>query len=101
MPQGGDKLFLMQSYHLFYSGILPQNPNEKETMIQDMIKQYEQLDSKTETSLDKAMVDEIYILYSYLKGIDEAHKVILSLKLGEKLKADKLEGLLRDFIKDA
>ena len=118
VPKGGKKLFVMQSYVIVHSVILsneaandlPENRlkdslknqmkgiQEKERLIQEIVKKYDALQVSKDTCLDKERMDEIYILHGCLKHIEEAKQVVRNLEPEEKLTQSELEEILRKYI---
>ncbi len=88
------KLFMMQSYKIVYRTILPETTSEKEQLIQEILRMYSEMSMEVETCVDKARMDEIYILHGCLKTIEKENKIVISLAPKEKVEEALLyEGL--------
>lgn len=87
-PAGGRKLFMFQSYHMLLSEEIPECPKGAQKLLKKCTQIYKETKLEEEQSLEKSIMDEIYILYSYFKRVGAENYLIFSL-IPEKKKMPK------------
>lgn len=96
---GGTKLFMLQSYKVIWSERLSKKVKSQKSLLAKCVKLYEKADETKEACFDKSVMDEIYIIYSYLKKLEPHEIKYFTLVPGEeKLEAKQVRKELEDWL---
>ena len=98
MPAGGTKLFMLQSYQILCSEVIPKELKSQSALITKCLKLYEKADGKKEVCFDKAVMDEIYILHGYLKKLAADEIKFFTLIPEEKQEVKEVKHILKDWL---
>lgn len=97
-PTGGRKIFMFQSYHMLLSEDIPDCPKELQKLLKRCTQIYEETELIEEQSLEKSIMDEIYILYSYFKHVGAEGYLTFSLIPEEKKGAKDMQRELKKWL---
>lgn len=94
IPLGGEKLFIAHSYQLMVATKISEDLigdiNRKEDFIEQILSSYQGANPKVTDCLEKALVDEVYILYSYLKNIPKKDQITIELESNGSLNLESI-----------